>query len=243
MLKKFIRPKLRRISRSLNEYYLTRPTFDTTTYGISDRKFLGYYTEYGLNYAFNKYGLSNELKKLGFEKLRLKLFPAEFNEGKVFIYSEKPKLESPIIECVLSKFHFTPQELKEANREDLSDKNFLKIEWLAMQNPLIPKNDLYPGQNFKGLGLGRFAYELFLIMKWRLKLDGLVNCPDHYHNAYIYSNEFQFLDKTASLHFNRIKREFTHLTLKQIAWRIEKKTLYFDDGSLVVWHPCYQIRH
>jgi hypothetical protein len=207
-----------------------------------EEHFLGYYTEKGIKYSFKKYGIFREIKKLGFEKIELKLIPTELNRGKLFIYSLEPKLDVPLLELELNRFYFSKVELEKVNRPDLLGKCFLYIEWMALQNPLKSGKKLFPGQRYPGLGLGRFAFELLLVIKWRLKMHGLINKPHFFHNAVMYASEFDFFDLEREKHFERIKREFSHLSLHEISWAIEEGRLYFNDGTKVVWEASYQIR-
>jgi hypothetical protein len=88
------------------------------------------------------------------------------------------------------------------------------VEWLAMQNPrkeFTPRRPQLPGQRFPGLGVGRefaqmlrylsveqrnggpklicssFFFFLFLILMCVADRDGLMEVPEHFHNAVIYS--------------------------------------------------------
>ena len=73
----------------------------------------------------------------------------------------------------------------------------IAIEWMSLQNPygeFTKDRPQLPGQQKPGLGVASKAVELLIIMAWRLNLSGLLNTPDHYHNAYLYSRIFYYLN-------------------------------------------------
>ncbi len=86
------------------------------------------------------------------------------------------------------KTHFVP-EIK------LEGLNMIIIEWFCLQNPrkkFSPERPRLPGQKYPGLGVARKAIALLTDLARGLHKDGILNFPEYYHNAAIYSEIFQF---------------------------------------------------
>ena len=109
---------------------------------------------------------------------------------------------------------------------ELNGKKFetLSIEWMAMQNPkkqFSKQRPRLPGQQYPGLGLASKAIELLMILAWRLKLCGLLNSPENYHNAYLYSRIFFYLNPENQARLLALKRDTQKYPLADVAWALE----------------------
>jgi hypothetical protein len=63
--------------------------------------------------------------------------------------------------------------------------------------------------------------ELLLIICWRLNLAGIINVPNHYHNAFLYSKIFYYLNPSAQAKFMALKKTFKKYSLHKISWGME----------------------
>ncbi len=102
------------------------------------------------------------------------------------------------------------------------------IDWLMLQDPTAHFSEhrpRLPGQRFPGLRIGRKVLDIFHNMALRLKCDGLLNIPEHYHNAYFYGKAFKFFNPQSEGHFRAIQRDMRHLRLNKAAWGIEWECL------------------
>ncbi len=185
--------------------------------------FLGYYSKEGLELAFEKYGIFDHLRGKGFKNL---IFNIETNDPYVHrltIHNQINDMDHLLIELVLKKKFIqidVPFETK------LNGKRIetLAIEWLCLQNPQAqfgkdkPK---LPGQRFPGLGMASRAVELLIISAWRLNLAGLVNTPEHFHNAHLYSRIFFYLNPDDQAKLMALARDTAPYELHEVAWAIE----------------------
>ena len=185
--------------------------------------FLGFYSEEGLKLALDKYGVYHILKQRGFDKIITVVDTTDPYKHRIALYQEKKKKENLIVDLVVRKYFFTlnlPYESK------YNGKNYtgLAIDWLLIQDvnaKFTQDKPRLPGQNYPGLGLSSVVLELLLIVCWRLNLAGIINIPNHYHNAYLYSKIFYYLNPSAQAKFTALKRYFKQYPLNKISWGIE----------------------
>jgi hypothetical protein len=94
-----------------------------------------------------------------------------------------------------------------------------------MQNPLVnfsPDKPRLPGQKYPGLGMGEMVMEILTIMAGRLRTAGLLNVPEHFHNAQMYSSQFSYIDPVHEARRLAISRDLlTENTLSKVSWAID----------------------
>jgi len=185
--------------------------------------FLGYYSREGVKIALEKYGVYAELKNRGFDKVITIIDTSDLYKHKISVFSEKKIQKNLLIELVLRKSFF---KLNLPFQNKLNGKCFqcLTIDWLSMQNPaseFTPRRPRLPGQKYPGLGMSIIAVELLMITCWRLKLAGLVNFPAHYHNAFLYSKIFYYLDPLSQAKYLAVKKAFKSFPLDKLSWGID----------------------
>jgi hypothetical protein len=173
--------------------------------------------------ALEKYGLYTELKNLGFDKVITDIDTTDPFKHKISVFSAKKEQKNLIIELVLRKAFF---KLDMPFNYKHNGKCFqcLTIDWLAMQNPrakFTPRRPRLPGQKFPGLGLSAIAVELLMITCWRLKVAALINFPGHYHNAFLYSKVFYYLDPVLQARLQVLKKTFRNMPLDKLSWGID----------------------
>jgi len=221
------------IAKSLRTNHLQRKTSEELSFSESDlfntnigqrtgNYFLGYYSDDGINLALKKYGVFQLLKKSGFNNLFTKIDASDVYKHKLSIYYEKKDVNHLLIEVVLRK-EFITVDLPFEN--DCQNKKYeaLTIDWMCMQNPTVQFDDerkKLPGQKFPGLGFSHVAIELLLNMNWRLNLAGLINIPEHYHNAKFYSKIFKYINPETQAKYLALNRDLKHLPVDVATWAI-----------------------
>ncbi len=169
---------------------------------------LGFYTHNGLMLALEKYGFIDDVRRLGYERLRLELRVDDPEEHMLRLYSDRPHAEQPLVELVARRASLTLSGEVSA-RLGVEALGVLSIEWLQLQHPLLQFHDErppLPGQQLPGLGLGRKVFELLRNMCLRLGLAGLVTVPSYFHNAVFYSDGFSFVDPRYQGSFRALRR-------------------------------------
>ena len=142
---------------------------------------LGFYSAEGLEHALYRYGVLQELRRLGFGPFRPELRDAGVGQGARLI--DVPTGE-PLIEVVLQ-------------RKQIGGARMLYVHWLTLRNPrarFSPDRPQLPGQDVPGLGLAREMMELLVRMAARLQLEGIAFRPASYHLAFGGRETLRFVD-------------------------------------------------
>ena len=200
--------------------------FDLFKTDISQRGgeyFLGYYSKEGINKALKEYGIFKLLARNGFRNVFTVIDTSDMYKHKLSVYFEKKDIHHLLMELVLSKEFITidmPFDTKLQHKKIET----LKIDWMSMQNPLkqfTAKRPQLPGQKYPGLGFSHIAIKLLMIMNWRLNLIGLLNVPEHYHNACFYSKIFLYINPDTQAKFLALKKQLKSYNLSKLTWGME----------------------
>ena len=185
--------------------------------------FLGFYSREGIKLALEKYGVYRILEQKGFTELKTDIDTSDPYKHRITIYRGAKYQRNLIIELVLRK-HFINMNLPFNCSVNGRHYMNLAIDWLRIQNidaEFTGSKPPLPGQLYPGLGLSWAVLELLLIVCWRLNLSGLINVPDHYHNACIYSRVFAYINPDVQAQLEVLKKSFRHLPLAKISWGVE----------------------
>ena len=124
-------------------------------------------------------------------------------------------------------------------RPDFDVLSVLAIRWLALQDPqahFTHDRPPLPGQRFPGLGLAR---TLILRMHAWAKAwgkDALVNFPEYFHNAVLYSAAYRFVSPMRQGGFEALVRDLSALPLATASTAVEERRVTRDGSDeRVVW--------
>ena len=189
--------------------------------------FLDYYSEEGMQFGLEHYGLFALLRERGFEDLRLAMDTEDPYRQVLRLYFDKQDREHLLIEIV-ARFRTlsSPREAVDEGAEETY--RMVSIEWMTMQNPredFTLERRRLPGQTYPGLGIGRWMVELLRLMAERLKCTGLMNIPRHYHNAYLYSKQMLCFDPEDQGYLEAMKRDLRTLSLVETSEAIDAGAL------------------
>jgi acetoin utilization deacetylase AcuC-like enzyme len=138
------------------------------------RRLLGAFTAQQLELTLERAGLLDRLRQLGY-RLPAVALDLDHPAGEtVRIYGD-PGRADLLVELRLR-----------IDRRTVADLALLRIEWLLLQNPhgqFTPRRPRLPGQDHPGLGLLRDAIAMLVVAGERLRLDGVLWVPAHYHAA------------------------------------------------------------
>ena len=206
--------------------------------------FLGFYSREGLRLAFEKYSVFGTLRDLGFTDLLFLVNTDDPYLHKLSIYDGVQDPEHLLIEVVLKRELVTINMPFETEINGTTYET-LAIEWLCMQNPRKSFSETrpqLPAQAYPGLGMASKAVELLMITAWRLNLSGVVNTPQHYHNAYLYSRIFFYLNPEYEAMLIAMKRDMEGHPLNVVAWAIEwGAVVEKNSGKPLTWPAGKQI--
>jgi hypothetical protein len=185
--------------------------------------FMGYYSHAGLVEVMERYGISRALKDKGFPDLHLKLDIQDPFRHMLQVYGgTEPGPDRLLIEMILHEAVVTPKVEPTDVQYDM-----LFIEWLCLQNPSAEfeaGKPRLPGQQKPGLGISLEIVELLRIMAERLKKDGLINIPRHYHNALVAMRRgFHFLNPGTEGMLHALARDLADYSLADASWAVEQE--------------------
>ena len=168
-------------------------------------KLLGYYSLYGVELAFERYGALSKLRAAGYLEVEFELDTSHPTGERLRIYSRDERRDL-LVELVL--------------REETAHAPFrlLSIEWLLLQNPRrapTPERPLLPGQQHPGLGLLGEIVGMLVMVCERLGFDGLLFSPAHFHVASQAHGILSFWDPRDEARFNAIEEALVGLSLAE----------------------------
>jgi hypothetical protein len=246
--------RLEKISQRLTTYQLRRRPekdlvltpeniFEKPIEERGEAYFLGYYSPAGLEYALEKYGFFDELRKKGYKNLELIFNIDNPYKHRMALYTEKKEPNFLLGELVVKRRHLTvsspfPHVVNERDFE------VIYIEWLCMQNlkgNFTKDRPRLPGQKYPGLQMGTFVLELLVIACKRLRTAGLLTIPEFFHNAQMYSPSFKYLNPLYAGKQQAIVRDLlSNYTLSEVSWAIDLKCVYENDSPFD-WFVSEQI--
>ncbi len=226
--------KYRHIYEQLTNFELQRTTtadkFISTDEILGDltdkdrpHLFLNFYSDEGIYTALKEYGIFKDLNKRGFHDFIVKINARDPYRHTLKVYFEKEDQAHLLGELIVRKKFFI---VKPIFPTDIAGQKFgmIVIEWLTLQDPtadFATTRPPLPGQIHPGLRIGRQIVGIFVNMSLRLKTDGLLNIPEHYHNAVFYSKHFKYFNPYTEGQFLALQRDLRMVGLFKAAWAVE----------------------
>ncbi|HEY4716086.1 MAG TPA: hypothetical protein VII00_03185 [bacterium] len=182
--------------------------------------YLNRYPESYIKNALEEEGILEKIRSLNLGSLIFKMNTSDPFHQQLYIYFNQECPSNLIAQIILSEGMFKPNQsfVKSVEMERL---DMLIIEWLCLQNPLekfLPEKPRLPGQDYPGLGIGRLALNLIQRVARSLKKDGVLNYPQYYHNAALYSEIFKFFNPEFHGNLFAIKKATDKIPLVEAAW-------------------------
>jgi hypothetical protein len=211
--------------------------------------------EKGSSLFLGKYALSEVFavfKKRNFIKdaRERKLWPLEYHMDnseyplqRFQIFYREKKEENTVVDLKIREGTFRPKQDPPIDLP-MSQLKFLILEWLTLQNPLKEfEGELtpLPGQKHPGLNLGKKVLDLFVYLGRLCHLDGLLAFPAYFHNALLFSRYFRFLNPEKRGEVLSIRKTYSHVSFKQLAWIVHLECLKDAAGNAYKWEAEEQI--
>jgi len=192
--------------------------------------FLDYYSPEGMRLGLEHYGFLGLLRERGYDELLLSMDTDDPQRQILRVHFDLEHPDNLLVELV-ARFR-TLTSSAEAVKEGAEETyRMVCIDWMLMQNPrasfTLDRRRL-PGQQHPGLGLGRWTVELLRLMAERLKCTGLMNIPQHYHNAYLYSKQMLCFDPEDQGYLEAMKRDLSALPLVETSEAIDGGALRME---------------
>jgi hypothetical protein len=198
----------------------TEEITDQLLYKTGYDLYLNTYTKNEIKDALVSTGIWDKIRAQGFEKLLLEMDTKDPYHQRLCLYFDKVAQSNLLAQIILSTGTFIPRkDFLESIKIEKMD--MLIIEWLCLQNPLkkwTPDKPQLPGQDYPGLGVGRITVELIRRVALNLEKDGILNYPQYYHNAVMYSEIFKFYNPEVYGKMLAIKELLKNFSFSDSAW-------------------------
>jgi hypothetical protein len=205
--------------------------------------FLGRYSLNEVLAVLNKKGFLKEARKRFLWPLAYELDSSEYPLQRLQIYLRETDPENLIVDVKLKECEFVPRETA-AGPASLPPQKALAFEWLTLQNPLVKKGEPFsplPGQTRPGLSMRSRIMDLFAYIGRLTRKDCLLAFPAYFHNAVLFSRYFHFWNPDKEAEVRAIRRTFSHLPFRQLAWIVHLNCLRRADGSVYEWQAEEQL--
>lgn len=167
-----------------------------------------------------KEGVSVKLKEMGFTDHLLVIDLRAPFEHRIRMYDRAKKNGNLLVELVVKEGIFEP------NRDMVSsffpdDVFLLMIEWLCLQNPrkiFNAEQRRLPGQKYPGLGVLKNFEGFLKYICSETGCEGILNIPEYYHGALMYSARFFFLVPEIQGRFEALKRDLESISLDRASY-------------------------
>jgi uncharacterized LabA/DUF88 family protein len=199
--------------------------------------FLGRYSLNQVAAVLRKRSFFKDAKKRKLWPMKLDLDSSEYPRQRFRIFFKQKKPENMVVDLKIMEGVFHPKK-KMTLGISLSEYNFLILEWLTLQNPLMSflgEKTPLPGQKHPGLGLKKKIVDIFIHLARITRKDGLLISPAYFHNALLFSRYFFFINPEKSGEVQAIRRSFPDVPFKQLAWIVHLNCMKDNQGKEYEW--------
>ena len=187
------------------------------------KRFLGFYTAQGVEYALERFGILELLRRVGYRDFQVHI-DATSQGDRCRLTSHGTDAEHLLMEITLEV-------------TVLDDRRALYVHWLTLRHPLAqfaPGATPLPGQDAPGLGITREVSVLLWRIAERLSLTGLVMTPSWFHVAWAARSHLAFMDPARQGRFEALVRDLGHLPLGGLTRAVAEGEVRLN-GQPYVW--------
>jgi len=217
--------------------------FSALAEGRGTTLFLG---KYSLNEVFAvlaKKSFIKEARKRNLWPLAFDMDSSAFPLQRFQIFLREKSPDYLIVDLKIREGVFRPKERAVAE-PPLREFKSLILEWLTLQNPraeFSEKRGALPGQQYPGLGMSKKIMDLFIYLGKLTHKDAILAFPAFYHNAVLFSRYFHFFNPEKEGEVESIRRTFSHMPIKQLAWAVYLNCLRTASGEVYEWKAEEQV--
>lgn len=204
-----------------------------------DARLLGYYTAEGCRVALESYGLLDTLRGRGYGHFDVRLELEEYRHT-IRVTAD----DELICVCHLRRARGATDPCIAAFQRDFLP-DLLFVEWLSLTDPraqFSTERPLLPGQDRPGSGIGEAVFLLLFMSARRLRLHGVLEVPEHFHNAVMYREGARFIDPLFEGRFRAVVALLGEHSLAEVSWAMhEGRIIDAADETVMVWQPREQL--
>ena len=205
--------------------------------------FLGQYSLTEAQAVLGKKSFFRESRKRNLWPLEYDLDSSQDPLQRLRIYFQEKRPERVIVDLKIRKGRYWPKD-KTVLGYSFSEYKCLILEWLTLQNPLLsfsPQRPRLPGQLYPGLGLGKKVVDIFAYLARLSRLDAILAFPAYFHNAVLFSRFFRFVNPAKEAEILAIRKAFSDIPFKQLAWVVHLNCLKMENGEVYEWKSEEQV--
>jgi hypothetical protein len=203
------------------------------------------FTEPEVYQALKDYGVMKQLAEKGFPDPKVIIRSIDpFRQSVKIIDSKASPEDEDHMLCELRVFDAHVKGLCPTTG-NMMDMDTLVIDWLVFQNPrtrFSPERPQLPGQKFPGLGIMRTAMQAILDLARQTGKEAVINIPEYYHNAVLYSAAFHFFSPFVEGRFRALQEFLADLSLAEASHAVSSGKIWNQTKDEVfVWKPHEQV--
>jgi len=195
--------------------------------------------------ALKDYGVMEQLSAKGFPEPKVVIRSMDPFRQSVKLFESKTSSEDEDhMLCELRVFDAHVKGLCPGSGETI-DMDTLVIDWLVFQNPraeFSPERPQLPGQKYPGLGIMRTSMQAILDLARQTGKEAVINIPEYYHNAVLYSAAFHFFSPFVEGRFRALQEFLVNLNLAEASHAVSSGKIWNNTKDEVfVWKPHEQV--
>jgi hypothetical protein len=234
---------MKRSGRPADPFWINAPLIDEREIftELADKSgsslFLGRYSLGEVLAVLDRRSFLKEARKRFLWPLAYKLDASEHPVQRLQIFLREPGPENLIVDVKVKECEFVPREIL-PGLPVLPPQKALAFEWLTLQNPLVKFGEPFsplPGQTRPGLRMRAKILDLFVYLARLIRKDCLLAFPAYFHNAVLFSRYFHFWNPRKEAEVLAIRRAFSHMPFRHLAWAVHLNCLRRPDGSPYEW--------
>ena len=198
--------------------------------------FLGRYTEHDIWELMEKVGLLDLIGKKGYDNLIISISKQNFT-SRLYVNYERLDKDTRLVELILREGMFRPNRTFIERFDFSAGLSMILVEWLALQNPrarFSPERPKLPGQAYPGLGGLRNLQQMLYLFGDAGRKDAIVDVPQHYHAAVIYSRLYSSIYSRLYAFFSPIDAGLVEAMIRDLSDRpLAPVSLAISSGCLV----------
>jgi hypothetical protein len=212
---------------------------------LGSNRLLERFSEKEVAAALKNYQVWDQLAEKGYQNPRLLIRSIDpFRQSvKIIDDAASPEDEKHTL-CELRVFDAHLKGPCPATNE-IIELDALVIDWLVFQNPrakFTASRPQLPGQKYPGLGIMARCMTAILDLAKQTGKEAVINIPEYYHNAVLYTPAFSFFSPFVEGRFQALQEFLSGLSLAEASHAVTNRKIWnHTKNEQFVWKPHEQM--